>query len=110
MSTHPFMRQNFGTLCGKCGKGAADHKAKVDPVVALADVLHYVEDSPAIEGIMCWCRRIATTDGTHDGPQDDNWNTIGDVYDPKAWGSTAERPTACEQSAKEILDLLKERA
>lgn len=72
-------------------------------VMALADGLHrahaYVED-------FCWCRRIATKDFTHDGEQDVNWTSDGTPYDPKDWGETAERPTACEKVAQMLIDHL----
>jgi hypothetical protein len=77
-------------------------------LMALADALHAYGGDLAIEGTMCWCRRIATVDGDHDGPIDANWSTTS-TYVVAEWGVSAERPTYCEQSARKILDFIAER-
>ena len=70
-------------------------------MLAIADGLHHAED--LVGETLCWCRRIATTDGTVDGPIDPGWSSDGE-YDPKEWGTTAERPTQCEKASMSIIE------
>jgi hypothetical protein len=88
---------------------AIEDEAAAINIMDLADVLHEESGNLAIEGIMCWCRRIATADGTHDGLQDKNWTTKGEPYNPSEWGESAERPTYCEQTAKLLLEHIEEK-
>lgn len=70
----------------------------------LADALH---DSAglmitSIIEFNCYCRRIATSDGTKDGPQDENWDHTGEPYDPAHWNATD--PPLCEKTAAGIVE------
>ena len=68
----------------------------------LADALHDSDGSySAIIEFACYCRRIATSDGTKDGPQDDNWSHDGNIYDPAEWGVAD--PPLCEQTAARVV-------
>lgn len=68
----------------------------------LADALHEADGvSSAIAEFECYCRRIATEDGTKDGPQHDNWDHTGKPYDPADWGVAD--PPLCEQTAAAIV-------
>lgn len=68
----------------------------------LADALHDSDGSySAIGEFDCYCRRIATEDGTKDGPQDDNWSGDGKPYDPEEWGVS--EPPLCERTAAAIV-------
>jgi len=70
----------------------------------LADLLHYGEGLPYpdLDELNCYCRRIATVTGRHDGPIHDNWGQA--EFNPKEWGDTADRPTKCEQVAAKMLE------
>lgn len=63
----------------------------------LADALH-TSDGGEFD---CYCRRIATSDGTKDGLQDDNWSRDGNIYDPAEWGATD--PPLCELTAATVV-------
>lgn len=68
----------------------------------LADALHAVDNVvSAIIEFNCYCRRIATSDGTRDGPQDENWSHDGEDYNQSNWGVT--EPPQCEQTAADIV-------
>lgn len=77
-------------------------------IALVADALHRVAGGPhslvdVEEG--CYCRRIATEDGTVDGPQSPYWSSIGGVYDPKEWGVAD--PTLCTLTASDLIDDLR---
>jgi hypothetical protein len=74
--------------------------ASDEAVERFADLLHYASGMafPDID-LECYCRRIATTTGRHDGPIDPGWSSDG-KYEPIVAETT---PTMCEDIARRML-------